>query len=88
MGKPPPAENLAMLRMSNQGALTGADRKARNAWSQRHAHEPRSKQRTEDEVAGQTTLLAWAKSNLSDALLRKTVRRGRAANWKLDFELP
>ena len=84
MGKPPPAEKLAMLRMSNQGAV----RKARNAWSQRHAREPRSKQRTEDEVAGQTTLLAWAKSNLSDALVRKTVRRGRAANWKLDFELP
>jgi hypothetical protein len=25
---------------------------------------------------------------LSDALVRKTVRRGRAANWKLEFELP
>jgi hypothetical protein len=88
MGKLPAADSLAMLRMSNQVALTGADRKARNAWSQRHARDPRSKQRTEDEVAGQTTLLAWARSNISEALVRKTVRRGRVANWKLDFGFP
>ena len=85
MGKLPAADDLAMLRMSNESALTGADLAARKAWSQRHGRDPRSKLRTEDEVAGQTTLLAWAKSNLSDALVRKTVRRGRVANWKLDF---
>ena len=45
-----------------------------------------SKQQTQTERAQQTTLLAWARSNLAaEALSPAEVRRGRVASWKLDF---
>ena len=63
MGKRPPASDLAMLQLSPRESLSGATLKARDAWSQIHGRDPRSKQRTADEAAGQQTLLAWARTN-------------------------
>ena len=68
MGKRPPAEDMAMLRLSPRQSLSGASLAARDAWSQKHGRDPRSKQQTEAERLGQQTLLAWARSNLASAL--------------------
>ena len=56
MGKRPPAEDMAMLRLSPRQSLSGASLAARDAWSQKHGRDPRSKQQTEAERLGQQTL--------------------------------
>ena len=45
-GKLPSAQDLAMLRSGPRGSLSGAALAARDAWSQQHARDPRSKQLT------------------------------------------
>ena len=86
MGRIPPASDLAMMRLSPRTSLQGNDLNARDAWSQLHGRDPRSEQRTVTEKAQQqATLLAWARSNMSDALIPAVVRRGRVASWQLDF---
>ena len=83
MGKIPPASDMAMLKLSPRSSLSGANLKARDAWSQLHGRDPRSKKQTAAERAGQETLLAWARTNLPTAT--SAVRRGKVASWKLDF---
>ena len=46
-----------------RSSLSGANLIARDAWSQLHGRDPRSKQQTAAEQAGQQTLLAWARTN-------------------------
>ena len=85
MGKMPPEADLSMMRLSPRNALSGNNLTARDAWSQLHGRDPRSKRKTEVEKAQQTTLLAWARDNLTDALTPAAVRRGRVASWRFDF---
>ena len=85
MGKRPPETDMAMLRLSPRSSLIGANLKARDAWSQKHGRDPRSKQQTAAEKAGQETLLRWAAANMSNALTPAHVRRGRVKNYKIDF---
>jgi hypothetical protein len=85
MGKIPPDADLAMLRLSPRESLSGADRTARDAWSQLHGRDPRSKQQTAVERQQQTTLLAWARTNMADALASAQVRRGRVTSWQINF---
>ena len=87
-GKLPSAQDLAMLRSGPRGSLSGAALAARDAWSQQHARDPRSKQLTAAEKTGQQTLLAWARTNTPDALSRSTAQRGRPENYKLHFGGP
>ena len=58
---------------------------ARDAWSQLHARDPRSKELTAAEKSGQQTLLAWARTNTPDALTRSTAQRGRPESYRLHF---
>ena len=74
-----------MLRSGPRGSLTGVALAARDAWSQQHARDPRSKQLTAAEKTGQQTLLAWARTNTPDALSRSTAQRGRPEGYKLHF---
>ena len=74
---------MAMLKLTPRSSLSGANLIARDAWSQLHGRDPRSKQQTAAEQAGQQTLLAWARTNLP--LDPATVRRGRVSSWKLTF---
>ena len=85
MGKRPSADDMAMLRLSPRSSLSGLDLKARDAWSQKHGRDPRSKQQTEAEKLAQQTLLSWARSNLLSALTPSAIRRGRTAAWQIDF---
>jgi hypothetical protein len=85
MGKRLPEADLAMLRLSPRSSLSGSNLIARDAWSQLHGRDPRSKKQTVDEQAGQQTLLRWARTNMPDALAPGAVRRGRVANWTFDF---
>ena len=57
MGKLPNAHDLAMVRSGPRKGLRGTMLKARDAWSQLHARDPRSKQLTAAEARGQRTLL-------------------------------
>ena len=84
-GKRPPASDLAMLRLTPRNSLTGVNLKARDAWSQLHGRDPRSKQQTAAERQSQQTLLSWAQVNLSAVGMPSSVRRGRVANYKIDF---
>ena len=83
LGKRPPEADMAMLKLTPRSSLSGANLIARDAWSQLHGRDPRSKQQTAAEQAGQQTLLAWARTNLP--LDPATVRRGRVSSWKLTF---
>ena len=85
MDKMPAESDLAMMRLSPRSSLSGATLVARDAWSQLHGRDPRSKKQTAAEKQQQTTLLTWARTNMLDALTPATVRRGRVASWKLDF---
>ena len=85
LGKLPEAHDMAMLRSGPRAGLQGTHRTARDAWSQLHARDPRSKQLTAAEALGQQTLLKWARSNISDALTRSAVQRGRPPNYTLHF---
>ena len=85
MGKMPPEADLSMMRLSPRNALSGNNLTARDAWSQLHGRDPCSKRKTELEKAQQTTLLSWARDNLTDALTPAEVRRGRVASWRFDF---
>lgn len=85
MGKLPAASDMAMLRLTPRSSLSGANLKARDAWSQLHGRDPRSKKQTAAEKEGQTTLLAWARTNMVGALAPSVVRRGRISEWKIDF---
>jgi hypothetical protein len=85
MGKLPPEADMAMLRLSPRSSLTGNDLVSRDAWSQLHGRDPRSKQQTAVEQEGQQTLLSWARTSMPDALTPGSVRRGRIANWTFDF---
>ena len=85
MGKRPSVDDMAMLRLSPRSSLSGLDLKARDAWSQKHGRDPRSKQQTEAEKLAQQTLLSWARSNLLSALTPSAIRRGRTAAWQIDF---
>ena len=85
MGKRPSASDLSLLQLSPRSSLSGATLKARDAWSQLHGRDPRSKRRTAEEAAGQQTLLAWARINMASALTPATVRRGRTNAWRIDF---
>ena len=85
MGKRLPEADLAMLRLSPRSSLSGNNLIARDAWSQLHGRDPRSKKQTVDEQAGQQTLLRWARTNMPDALAPGKVRRGRVASWTFDF---
>ena len=83
LGKRPPESDMAMLKLSPRSSLSGANLIARDACSQLHGRDPRSKQQTPAEQAGQQTLLAWARTNLP--LEPATVRRGRVSSWRLNF---
>ena len=85
MGKMPAQSDLAMMRSSPRSSLSGPSLVARDAWSQLHGRDPRSKKQTAAEKQHQTTLLAWARTNMPDALTPATVRRGRVASWQFDF---
>jgi hypothetical protein len=85
MGKWPSESDLRMLRCTPLEGLGAADLKARQAWDQLHARDPRSKQQTEKEKAAQQTLLSWARTNPINSLSPSAVRRGRAASWLIDF---
>lgn len=86
-GQLPEAHDLAMLRSGPRHTLRGTTLAARDAWSQLHARDPRSKQLTDVEKRGQQTLLAWVRNNKEtvEAMTRSTVQRGRPADYKLDF---
>ena len=83
LGKRPPETDMAMLKLTPRSSLSGTNLTARDAWSQLHGKDPRSKQQTAVEQAGQQTLLTWARTNLP--LAPATVRRGRVSSWKLTF---
>jgi hypothetical protein len=83
LGKRPPEADMAMLKLTPRSSLSGTNLTARDAWSQLHGKDPRSKQQTAVEQAGQQTLLTWARTNLP--LAPATVRRGRVSSWKLTF---
>jgi|ETNmetMinimDraft_29_1059903.scaffolds.fasta_scaffold04852_2 hypothetical protein len=85
LGKLPEAHDLAMLRSGPRSGLKGTFLKARDAWSQLHARDPRSQQLTAAEKSGQQTLLAWARINTPDALTHSTAQRGRPESYKLHF---
>jgi hypothetical protein len=85
MGKRPAASDMAMLKLSPRSSLSGANLTARDAWSQLHGRDPRSKQRTQAEQVGQQTLLAWARINMPSALASTAVCRGRVTTWTLTF---
>jgi hypothetical protein len=85
MGKMPAESDLAMMRLSPRSSLSGSNLTARDAWSQLHGRDPRSKKQTALEKQQQMTLLAWARTSMPDALTPATVRRGRVADWQLDF---
>ena len=87
VGKLPDRHDLAMLRSGPRSALSGTFLAARDAWSQLHARDPRSKQLTGAEKCGQQTLLAWARTNTPDALTRSTAQRGRPESYTLHFGL-
>jgi hypothetical protein len=84
-GKRPPAADMAMLRLSPRISLSGADLKARDAWSQLHGRDPRSKQQTAAERLSQQTLLDWARINAATVGTPSSVRRGRVAAYAIDF---
>ena len=86
-GQLPEAHDLAMLRSGPRNTLSGRTLEARDAWSQLHARDPRSKQLTDVEKRGQQTLLAWVLTSKEtvEAMTRSTVQRGRPGDWKLDF---
>ena len=83
LGERPPEADMAMLKLTPRSSLSGTNLTARDAWSQLHGKDPRSKQQTAVEQAGQQTLLTWARTNLP--LAPATVRRGRVSSWKLTF---
>jgi len=85
LGKLPEAHDMAMLRSGPRASLRGTHLAARDAWSQLHGRDPRSKQLTAAEAHGQQTLLRGARSNISDALTRSAVQRGRPPNYTLHF---
>lgn len=85
MGKIPAEADMAMLRLSPRSSLSGANLITRDAWSQLHGRDPRSKKQTAAEKQSQQTLLSWARANMTDALTLAAVRRGRATQWKIDF---
>ena len=85
LGKLPETHDMAMLRSGPRASIRGAFLAARDAWSQLHARDPRSKQLTAAEARGQQTLLKWARSNIPDALTRSAVQRGRPPNYTLHF---
>ena len=86
-GQLPEAHDLAMLRSGPRHTLNGRLLEARDAWSQLHARDPRSKQLTDVEKRGQQTLLAWVRTSKEtvETMTRSTVQRGRPGAWKLDF---
>ena len=86
-GRLPDAHDIAMLRSGPRSSLRGLARDARDAWSQKHARDPRSKQLTDVEARGQQTLLTWARTNAAtvESLTRSTAQRGRPESYKLDF---
>ena len=86
-GRLPDAHDIAMLRSGPRHLLSGTALAARDAWSQLHARDPRSKQLTDVEARGQQTLLTWARTNAAtvQALTRSTAQRGRPESYKLDF---
>ena len=73
-GRLPDAHDIAMLRSGPRSELRGLARDARDAWSQKHARDPRSKQLTDVEARGQQTLLTWARTNAAtvESLTRST----------------
>jgi hypothetical protein len=85
MGKLPAERDLAMLQLSPRSSLRGTDLAARDAWSQLHGRDPRSKKQTAAEKESQQTLLAWARSNMAGALDPSAARRGRVSAWTIDF---
>ena len=85
VGKLPDSHDLAMIRSGPRSELRGTFLAARDAWSQLHARDPRSKQLTAAEKSGQQTLLAWARTNTPDALTRSTAQRGRPESYRLHF---
>ena len=74
-GQLPEAHDLAMLRSGPRHTLRGRTLEARDAWSQLHARDPRSKQLTDVEKRGQQTLLAWVLTSKEtvEAMTRSTV---------------
>jgi hypothetical protein len=85
MGRLPSLSELAMLRLGPAVSLHGSDKASRAAWSQLHGRDVRSKKETAAQKAHKQTLLAWARTNMADALEPAAVRRGRVAAWKIDF---
>ena len=51
LGKRPPEADMAMLKLTPRSSLSGANLIARDAWSQLHGRDPRSKQQTAAEQA-------------------------------------
>jgi hypothetical protein len=80
-----PAADLAMLRLTPRSSLSGASLKAHDAWSQLHRRDPRSSQQTAVERESQQTLLAWAQVSMPAVGQPSSVRRGRVANYTIDF---
>jgi hypothetical protein len=85
MGKIPPESDLRMLRLSPRSSLRGPDLAARDAWSQLHGRDPRSRKETAAEQKSKQTLLLWARTNMAGALVPSMARRGRVSSWTIDF---
>lgn len=98
-GKLPEAKDLAMLRSGPRGSLSGAALAARDAWSQQHARDPRSKQLTASKqlkwrytafnAAGQSAIAIDTEScSMYDAALVAAHRAQRRAAHYWEHGIP
>ena len=69
------ADNTAAV--APRSSLSGSNLAVRDAWSQLHGRDPRSKKETAAEKQSKQTLLSWARSTIAGALDPSAARRGR-----------
>jgi len=87
-GKLVPDNDLRMMKLGPQSELHGANLAAMDAWSKRHAPDPRSStqgaaaEMTEEQ---QTTLLRWAARRSDEFAAPLSARRGAPAAYVLHF---
>ena len=87
-GKLVPAADLSMIRLAPKKDLRGADLASMDAWSKKHAPDPRapgqgaSAEMTEEQ---QVTLMRWAASNSDTFVAPLAARRGAPAAYTLHF---
>ena len=87
-GKLVPPSDINMIRLAPKHELSGTNLTAMDAWSKRHAPDPRST--TQGTVADiteeqQTTLLRWVARHAADFMAPLDARRGRPAAYRLHF---